>query len=209
MQVVIPCKAFDLGKSRLAPCLEPVSRQELCRSLFVRTLDLAMRAFSRQQICVVTNDADAIALARSLSIDCVIDPGQGLNEGLEAARRDLLTTTRAAGAMLVLPIDLPYADEEVVLSFCELDKEVVIAPDEAWTGTNLLRLRGRALTEFVFEFGEGSYERHLAQAKAKRLSLKTIADWRLGFDIDGPAQYSNWTRCRDERRLVEADRALI
>lgn len=198
MQVVIPCKAFGLGKSRLATCLESVSRQELCRSLFVRTVDLAMRAFSRQQICVVTNDTDAIALARSLSIECVIDPGKGLNEGLETARRDLLSATRAAGAMLVLPIDLPYADEEIISSFCESDREVVIAPDEAWTGTNLLRLRGRALREFVFEFGEGSYERHLVQTKTKGLSLETVADWRLGFDVDGPAQYSNWTRCKDE-----------
>jgi len=112
--------------------------------------------------------------------------------------------------MLVLPIDLPYADEEIISSFCESDREVVIAPDEAWTGTNLLRLRGRALREFVFEFGEGSYERHLAQTKAKGLSLETVVDWRLGFDVDGPAQYSNLTRCNDEtHRSVGASRALI
>ena len=198
MQVVIPCKAFGSGKSRLSTCLESVSRQELCKGLYVRTLDLAMRTFSRQQICVVTNDENAIALAQSLSIECVIDPGRGLNEGLETAKREMLRATRAAGAMLVLPIDLPYADKQVISSFCESDKEIVIAPDEVRTGTNLLRIRARALKEFAFEFGEGSYERHLAQARAKGLSVETVTDWRLGFDVDGPAQYSSWTRCKED-----------
>ena len=70
---------------------------------------------------------------------------------------------------------------------------MVISPDESGTGTNLL-LRGTALWRLPFCFGPGSYAAHLDAAQASGLTVKTITDPRIAFDVDGPAQYATWRR---------------
>ena len=45
-----------------------------------------------------------------------------------------------------------------------------------------------------FAFGDGSFAAHRASARTLGLSSRIIRDWRLGFDIDEPAQYFQWRR---------------
>jgi 2-phospho-L-lactate guanylyltransferase (CobY/MobA/RfbA family) len=41
-------------------------------------------------------------------------------------------------------------------------------------------------------YGPGSYAAHVAAARARGLTIETLKDWRLAFDVDGPAQYVTW-----------------
>jgi 2-phospho-L-lactate guanylyltransferase len=95
--------------------------------------------------------------------------------------------------VLVLPIDLPDATPDALAAMLASPADVTIAPDRDRQGTNALRLRGRAVPEFPFSFGPGSFARHGAAAASMNLTRQVIADPRLAFDVDQVAHYEEWS----------------
>jgi 2-phospho-L-lactate guanylyltransferase len=144
-----------------------------------------------KRVHAVTSDSEAGAIARRLGVGQIADPGFGLNEALDFARSALLSKGRAD--MLMLPIDLPYLDDEALANVVACADDVVIACDECGTGTNILLLRAQAC-HVPFAYGHGSFTAHLAGARALGLSPRIIRDWRLSFDIDERAQYFQWLK---------------
>ena len=145
------------------------------------------------RIRVVTADPDAQALAAQRRVSTIADTTGELNSALQRARSQLEQDGFQNGSLMVLPIDLPFATNS---SLSEADKQpadIVVAPDEGGTGTNLLLLRSGAWN-FPFRFGPNSYARHLSQAQSSGLTLVSLADWRLARDIDSPDQYMAWMR---------------
>ncbi len=199
MYVLIPCKNFAAGKSRLSECLDFHSRREFCQRLFTRTLEQAAGMVEPARIRVVSSDLEAAAIARQHSVVQIADPGGGLNAALEAARNDLLPIMEHDRAIMILPIDLPFVSRDAMIQMLSCAGDIVIAPDESETGTNLLLLRSSALRQFRFAYGPGSYGAHLAAARACGLTIETFKDWRLAFDVDEPAQYEAW-RSSQERK---------
>lgn len=191
MHILIPCKEFNVGKSRLSQCLDPGARREFCKRLLTQTLEHASALVAPANIRVVTSDPEAAAIVRQYSVELLPDPGGGLNAALEDARTTLLTTASET-ALLVLPIDLPFASSDVISQFLLCAGDIVIAPDESGTGTNLLLLRSPVLKAFRLAYGPGSYAAHVAAARVRGLTIETFKDWRLAFDVDGPAQYTTW-----------------
>jgi 2-phospho-L-lactate guanylyltransferase len=192
VHIVVPCKNLDVGKSRLSACLNSPARREFCERLLTRTLEQAVALVAPTQIWVVTSDLDAAAIARQFSVDQVADPGGGLNAALENARATLLAKIAYKSAILILPIDLPFASPDAISNVLSCAGDIVIVPDESGTGTNVLLLRSPALRNFSFAYGLGSYAAHVAAARARGLTIETFKDWRLAFDIDEPAQYTAW-----------------
>jgi 2-phospho-L-lactate guanylyltransferase len=192
VHILIPCKNLDAGKSRLSECLDSHTRREFCEQLLTQTLEQAAAVVVPARIRVVTSDLDAAAIARRYSVAQIPDPGSGLNAALEDARAILLTKMTYESAMLILPIDLPFASPEAISKALSCASDIVIAPDESGTGTNVLLLRSPALRHFRFAYGPGSYAAHVAAARARGLTIETFKDWRLAFDVDGPAQYETW-----------------
>lgn len=204
MYILIPCKSFATGKSRLSECLNSSGRQDVCKELFVRTLDHATAIAAPAQIRVVTSDPDAGTIASGYSIAHISDPGMGLNAALDYARDVLLAEIKSDSAMLILPIDLPFASPDAISQLLSCSGDVVVAPDEIGTGTNVLLLRQPALRHFRFAFGPDSYAAHVSGALANDLTVETVRDWRLASDIDGPLQYAAW-RSREERKQGAGD----
>jgi 2-phospho-L-lactate/phosphoenolpyruvate guanylyltransferase len=202
MQILIPCKSLDTGKSRLSECLDPAERRVLCSQLLTGTLQRAVELAPPSRIRVVTCDADASGIASRYRIAQTPDPGRGLNAALDAGRSALLAATKADDALLVLPIDLPFGSSDAIANMLSRSSEIVIAPDESGTGTNLLLLRAAALRRLPFAYGIDSYAAHLAAARALGVSIETVRDWRLAFDIDTPAQYAAWRSWSARRRGV-------
>ncbi len=202
--ILIPCKDLDRGKSRLAGCLSPRSRRALCEFFLCRTLDVATRTVPPAWVRVVTSDRRVHAIAREYGVAVIDDRGgdlQGpvdlsrtldLNGALDRGRTVLAEAGDCAG--LVLPIDLPLATAADLGAVVAATQDVVIVPDEARDGTNVLRLGPRALPRFRFSFGPQSYAAHCAHAAAEGLELHTIAAPALAFDVDSPAQYLRWAR---------------
>jgi 2-phospho-L-lactate guanylyltransferase len=197
--ILIPCKSFDTGKSRLSESLDSFARREVCRELFIRTLNHATAVVAPAQIRIVTSDPDAIAIACRYSIAHIPDRGRGLNAALEDARDVLLAEIKPDSAVQILPIDLPFASPDATSQILSCYGDAVLAPDEIGTGTNVLLLRQPALRRFRFAFGPGSYAAHVAGARVRGLRIETLRDRRLASDIDGPLQYAAW-RSREERK---------
>jgi 2-phospho-L-lactate guanylyltransferase len=190
MHVLIPCKSLDTGKSRLAECLDAAARRALCEHLLRQSLTCATAVVAPARIRIVTSDRKAAEIAARYDIPSLSDPGGGLNVALELGRGTLIA--ERADAILIWPIDLPFATPEAITKTTAFAGDAVIGPDESGTGTNLLLLRGAALQRLPFCFGPGSYAAHLTAAQASDLTIKTITDPRIAFDLDDPAQYATW-----------------
>jgi 2-phospho-L-lactate guanylyltransferase len=189
--ILIPCKNLDRGKSRLAGCLTPRSRRALCEFFLCRTLDIATQAVGPRQVRIVTSDPRVDGIARDYGVAVIPDRSAGLNAALENGRQHVLAEG-AGQACLVLPIDLPLATPAELGKVVSAAGEVVIVPDEARTGTNVLRLGARAFRRFRFSFGARSYAAHCAEARAAGFEALTIEVPNLAFDVDRPEQYRRW-----------------
>jgi 2-phospho-L-lactate guanylyltransferase len=181
---------LDTGKSRLADSLDAAARRALCEHLLRQSLACATAVVAPTRIRIVTSDRNAAEIAARYGIASFSDPGGGLNAALELGRGALIA--ERAGAILIWPIDLPFATPEAITDATAFAGDAVIGPDESGTGTNLLLLRGAALRRLPFCFGPGSYAAHLAAAQASGLTVKTITDPRIAFDLDDSAQYATW-----------------
>ena len=189
--ILIPCKNLDRGKSRLAGCLTPRSRRALCEFFLCRTLDVATQAVTPRHVRIVTSDPRVDAIARDYGVAVIPDRGGGLNAALENGRQHVLAEGSGQSG-LVLPIDLPLATPAEIGKVASAAGEVVIVPDEARTGTNLLRLGSRAFRRFRFSFGVRSYAAHCAEARAGGFEALTVEAPNLAFDVDRPEQYRRW-----------------
>src|SRR6185312_568775 len=109
--VLIPCKPLSEGKSRLSQLLPPRARYELCASLLRQTLELARLLADPDRIFLVTADESAAAQARALGATVIADSANELNDALELGRNRI---QNGADGLLVLPIDLPLADEAAI-----------------------------------------------------------------------------------------------
>jgi 2-phospho-L-lactate/phosphoenolpyruvate guanylyltransferase len=189
--ILIPCKNLDRGKSRLAGCLTPRSRRALCEFFLCRTLDVATQTVPPEQVRVVTSDPRVDAIARDYGVAVIPDRGGGLNAALEDGRRRLLAEG-GGHAGLVLPIDLPRATPAELGRVASAAQEVVIVPDEAMTGTNVLRLGPDAFRRFRFSFGVRSCAAHSAEALRIGFKAVTLGAPNLAFDVDRVEQYRRW-----------------
>ncbi len=183
--LVIPVKPFIEGKSRLAPALSPNSRATLMRELLSGVLHQVDEGGLIAGAIVISRDDNVLALAKSLGARPLQESGMELNAALEEARR--MAVEEGADAVLALPADLPLITADDILELRELalsGAEVVVAPSHDG-GTNGLLLNPPHAIEFAF--GEGSFEKHLAQARQRGFSYAVYRSETLGHDVDVPA----------------------
>jgi 2-phospho-L-lactate guanylyltransferase len=97
-------------------------------------------------------------------------------------------------SLLILPIDLPYTTPDALVRFIAHQANIVIAPDESGSGTNLLLSRPAALRRLTFAYGAVSYGAHHASGRALALSIEAVIDPHIAFDLDKPEHYFAWRR---------------
>jgi 2-phospho-L-lactate guanylyltransferase len=175
--LVVPVKAFRAAKARLAPLLGPHHRAALSRL----TASLVVAAAGEAEPYVVCDDDEVAEWASAVGATVVWRPGLGLN----AAVGDAVATVLGLGhpGVVVAHADLPLAHD---LDGWYRPDEVVLVPDLARDGTNVMCLPGPVAAGFRFEYGPGSFLRHLRAARATGAAVRVVADDRLGLDIDTP-----------------------
>jgi len=179
---VLPVKAFDAAKSRLAGALGPDERRALTRRLMLTALDALLASRALAGVLVVSAEPEALALARRRGAAALPEAAGGLNQALSLARRAAMA--RGAAALLVMPADLPLVGGADVRGFLEAAAaaDVAIVPDRRRSGTNALLLRPPGA--ITFAFGEGSFERHLALAAAAGFEPRVVDVPAIAFDLD-------------------------
>lgn len=188
LDILIPCKSFRQGKSRLTPVLAAAERQELCRRFFDRTLSLATRLDGR--VAVISEDQEVCWLAVRAGAVAIEDQAHDLNAALRFGSA-VLATSGAAHSLLVVPIDLPFATLPALERMLAGNADVVIAPDRRGVGTNLLRLSAQARACFRFSYGPNSFHHHAREAEGLQLSLEIVRDSCLAWDVDEPEDFGH------------------
>jgi 2-phospho-L-lactate guanylyltransferase len=109
-------------------------------------------------------------------------PAAGLNEAVVEGAR--LAAVAHAARLLVLPADLPYLEAADVQTLCQevAPQMVGICPDRHEQGTNGLLLPAQG--EFPFQFGEGSFQKHVMGARSGRLNIHIMRTPGWQFDLD-------------------------
>lgn len=186
---VVPVKPLGAGKSRLAAALSASARAALNRRLLDHALGIAARVPGPERTVVVSRDADVLDRARARGMRALAEAAgdPGLNRALDAGRAEAVRL--GAGAVMVLPVDLPLLSAEDVEALIGRadgrERVVVIAPDEAAAGTNALLL---APPDAIgFRFGAASLAAHEAAARRAGLAVEIIRRDGLAFDVDTPA----------------------
>lgn len=174
--VLVPVKAFDQAKLRLAPALDPGARADLARHM-AETVLLAAAPLPTVVVC----DDDVVrAWAERAGARVVWCPGRGL----DGAVADGVVALRQHGVAraIVAHGDLPLATR---LDWLADFPGVTLVPDRRFDGTNVLALPTGA--GFRFSYGAGSFRRHRAEAARLGLPARVVRDAHLGWDVDLPA----------------------
>ena len=156
---IVPVKPLNRAKSRLAEVLSPEEREQLATGMLERTIRLLLPMPEIQGVLVISRDTKALALVRDLGAQTVQESGNPeLNKALYRATSAL--PGFGAGAVLVVPADLPLLQAEDVASIVTLGRyprTVVLAPDRR-EGRHQSVVRPPGLIPYAF--GGPSFEEH-------------------------------------------------
>lgn len=174
----MPLKSFGSGKGRLAPVLDAASRERLSRECAERVVAAA----AGLPVVVVTgaDDADDVReWAASRAVTCIAQVSAGLN----GAVADGVAWVREQGFShaVVAHSDVPLACD--VRPFID-DGNIVVVPDAAHDGTNLMSLPATA--DFTFHYGPGSFRLHVDEAMRRGFAPRIALSDEWSLDLDNP-----------------------
>lgn len=190
LMAIVPVKPLAEAKTRLAGVLNEAERSALARRLLERTLLKLTRARGIVRVVVISRDELVLHIARKYGAWSVGESfGQGtepdLNTALEQARR--VCIANGARAILIIPADLPHLrvrDVEKMIELGETTPDIVIAPAARDGGTNALLLN--PANAIAFQFGDKSFEKHLAAARAQKIPTALYDSDTVTLDVDLP-----------------------
>src|SRR5438876_4748789 len=176
--VVIPVRAFALGKARLAGQLDDETGTDLAR----RLADRVGAASGELPTVVVSSASDVRDWARTRGLDVVDDPGT-LDDAAAVGRG--WVGARGCARAVIAHADLPLARSLAPLGRDGARPVVAIVPCHRDDGTTVLSVPVDA--PFRFAYGPGSFRRHAAEARRLGLGFRVVRDADLAFDVDVPA----------------------
>jgi 2-phospho-L-lactate guanylyltransferase len=175
--VVIPIRAFALGKARLADALDPATRTALAR----RWAERVVQAAAPLPVIVVSSDAEVQEWARLLHVTVIADPGT--LDAAAVAGRDHLRDASCT-RVVIAHADLPFARDLARLARDGSQPVVALVPCHRDDGTPVLSVP--AAVDFRFAYGPDSFRRHAAEARRLGLAVRVVRDRDLAFDVDVP-----------------------
>ena len=190
---IVPVKPLLRAKSRLATVLRPEERHALAQAMFRHVLSVALEARPVTGALVISRDTKALGIAREMGAKSLQESADSnLNPAL--LRATMVLRSWRAEAVLILPADLPFIGVEDIEAMAKLSQEesIVIAADAAQDGTNALLTRPPGA--IVYEYGAGSCKRHVQLAEGAGLTVRRYTSWRVGLDIDVPADLDAYRR---------------
>lgn len=198
IHVVVPVKDLTRAKSRLAEVLSSAERRTLVLNMLYRVLTTVQSVAGVERngsgnsspaciekIRVISADPTVRDLAGSLGVQSLPDMTVDLNAALERARNAVMADQ--GSALLIIPADVAAIIPDDVQDLTQAlvsGADVVIAPDQARTGTNALGLRLPSL--LPFQFGLDSFANHLHTARQLNLAAQVYTSPTLALDIDTP-----------------------
>ncbi|HWV11685.1 MAG TPA: 2-phospho-L-lactate guanylyltransferase [Sphingobium sp.] len=185
--VVIPIKAPEGCKTRLAPVLGDSKRRKLVAEMLRLTVSAAQAVVGQERVLLLGPSRHGL----SDGIQLLPDPGHGLNQALMSARD--AAAKADVSRLLILSADLPLIASDDVAAMLNLSAEsVAVAPDHTGAGTNAVSLPLPSATKFSFHYGDGSFAAHRVETVRAGLPFVTLQRPGLAFDIDRPEELALW-----------------
>jgi len=175
--VVIPVRAFAMGKARLAARLDDAARADLARTL----ADRVSAAAGELPAIVISSAPEVRDWARARGLDVADDPGS-LDDAAAAGRE--WVAARGCARAVIAHADLPFARTLTPLAR-DVGRPIVgVVPCHRDDGTTVLSVPVDA--PFRFAYGPGSFRRHAAEARRLGFGFRVVRDADLAFDLDVP-----------------------
>jgi 2-phospho-L-lactate/phosphoenolpyruvate guanylyltransferase len=184
--VVIPIRAFAVGKARLADTLEPAPRAELAEWM----ADQVLAAAGTLPVVVVSSADDVRAWAARHQVTVIDDAGD-LDRA--AAAGVAWCAERGLVRAIVAHADLPHAPVGGLMRFAHDGAQpiVTLVPCHRDDGTPVIAVP--VASPFPFAYGPGSFRRHISLAHRRGLAVRVVRDPLLGFDVDVPSDLATLT----------------
>lgn len=179
--VAVPVKSLARAKTRLAPALTDLERGALTLAMLEDVLDAAL-SVPAWETWVVSPDEVALEIAAARGARPIAEEKPPLANAIRQV--ESLAKDAGAGALAVLPADVPLVTAETLHDALRTLGAVVLARSADGAGTSLLLRRPpRAIPA---RFGPDSFERHLALAAERELPVSVVQRRELSFDVDRP-----------------------
>jgi 2-phospho-L-lactate guanylyltransferase len=181
---IVPAKALDQAKGRLAALLSENERRELALAMLEDVVRALAAASAIDIVAVVSPDADVRALAADLGAQAIEEPAsvRGINQALSHALESL---SPAPDAVVVVLADVPLITGADVQTAIEAlpERGLVLCPSHD-NGTSLLAMRPAGL--IPFRFGPKSFSLHKREAAVRSIPAEVLRIESLSRDIDSP-----------------------
>lgn len=184
------------AKKRLSDVLTPEERFGLAQAMFADTIRTVQRVRCAERIFVVTNYQPAIDIAQE-NRWAILREDRQISESHAVDFASRVCEERGVSVLLRVPLDVPLAQpgdiDDLLAIECE-SPAMVIVPSRDGTGTNAILRTPPTL--FPSHFGEGSFAKHVSEAKRANAKVFVRRNPRLEMDVDDES---------DLRALLEHD----
>jgi 2-phospho-L-lactate guanylyltransferase len=191
---VVPVKAIDGAKSRLAHECSPVFRRDLQRAMLDDVLDALTKTAGLAGIVVVSVDRDAQVVARRCGARVFEDGARGGHtQAVMAAARRLASEGRAG--MLTVPADVPAITAAEIARVLAAHGEApafTIVPSHDGRGSNAIAVSRPDAVELAF--GDDSFVAHLRAARRAGIEPTIMTSPGIALDIDHPVDLARLTQ---------------
>ncbi len=191
--ILIPVKNLGNAKQRLASVLDQPSRTALAQAMLRDLMETIASWKDRPEAAVVSGDAFAIRLARSLGFQ-VIEDSENLGETHAIAMATQVCESQGAGSTLVIPGDVPLLEIqelEAILAAAPHEGSVLV-PAADGRGTNAAYRRPAGL--LPLRFGNDTFITHYAAARATGRPCVVLSLPGIALDLDNPADLNELAR---------------
>lgn len=183
---ILPVKALDGAKQRLAGVFSPQFRRQLAAAMLTDVLAALAATSDLTGILVVTIDPDAKRLAEGFGARI---SSEGATSGQTAAVESAIRTLMAekVGGVLTIPGDVPgvtSAELETLLRGHAPAPSLSIVPAHDRRGSNAIMCSPADI--IPLQFGNDSFLPHLDTAHRLGIEPNIVVLERLGLDIDNP-----------------------
>lgn len=182
--LLLPVKDLRNAKKRLIGVLTPEERFGLAEAMLADTIRTVRGLLFAEKIFVITNYQPALDAAEEngweiLREECQISESHSVDASSRTCQE------RGVRALLRLPLDLPLIQsrdvDELLAIECQAPA-LAIVPSRDGTGTNAMLRTPPTL--FPSHFGNGSFAKHLAEAKIAGAHVFVRRNPRLEMDVD-------------------------
>jgi len=189
MWIILPLKALNPVKSRLASVLSPDQRGCLMRAMIEDVLAALRGCPQVEGILMVSRDPNVPALAADYGAEVLnIEKDEDLNSAVKAASDYLLE--KGIERALILHGDIPLARPSDLSRLIEegAESDLTLLACHRGQGTNVMLTSLPA--EIPFLYGKGSYQQHLQAARLLGIDIRTTDIPEMALDVNSAEDLS-------------------